>query len=159
MPEIDKAVDRIMEMEIGGHSWNNMPGNPRHTCRTPCCLPRDRAEADKVLEEIRERVRLTFTHMIVSIDWKRIMLVASGRHHALHDKDGDPYDDKGPCAECIQVALLYDEYASYGQRDEEWAERPGLPKQWDVAAQLQPMIERPPLATTVPGDPLTEVSS
>lgn len=143
MPEIEKAVGRLTELEVGRHAWNVRYYPPDHTCSTPCALPRDGAKALEVCEQTDNKYRLILQYGVASLDWNRVLLVAVGRHRELeHTDDGlDVYGLSGVCGSCIVSAIFFDVPFSHGVDRAEWEKRADI-NPYEARTELEPIIRR-----------------
>ncbi|WP_047891768.1 hypothetical protein [Micromonospora sp. RV43] len=110
MPVRRNIVRGLVHRVVGIHVWNGLTGEP-------VTIPRQMRKrvvdaADQLYDEVIRR-----------IDWKRIHIEANSRHLQLHEFRGE-----GPCAECIQQALLYDEAGLGLSRLHRWTEMPTIPE-------------------------------
>lgn len=85
-----------------------------------------------------------YHELIERIDWKRVLLEASGRCSAFE------HDHEGPCAESVERALLCFDRPFYGEKDGTygWADadknadvwRTPQPVRWNMPKELVPMF-------------------
>lgn len=96
MPVRARAVEEMVRHLEGGLSFNNLDFTVK--------LGELGSRREISRDEYEARYDAAYVRMVDSIDWMRVFLEASARHHALdHDCDGD-YGIV--CEECVQEALL-----------------------------------------------------
>lgn len=102
MPERDKAVAHIAADIIGAKVFDGLTQTPRGMRRGPW-------------EVLQALVDMQFVKTVQRIDWNRVLLTGSNRHHELSERDPSHKsdligsrlsDDDDICPNCIVWALL-----------------------------------------------------
>ncbi|MFG1872059.1 hypothetical protein [Micromonospora arborensis] len=110
MPIRRNIVRDLVHRIVGAQVWDGLRGEPVTMPLAEWELVVD--AADQLYDEVIRR-----------IDWQRIHIEATSRHLQVHEWRGD-----GPCGECFQQALLYDENGFGLSALHRWAETPTVPE-------------------------------